>query len=156
MFNFNSIDTIIFTFPEAEQRKYRQSLLICMGLLVSALGLGMILNISDGLNQLVYFALLIALTLAMIYFYWYLRMLKNRIAVSPMGIAQIHPNLRATVLHWNEITSVKESKALQRIDLQDQSGKRHIRVEYQMNNFEILKSYIYARLKRHGHTLPPE
>ncbi len=64
------------------------------------------------------------------------------VAVDDDGIWYIHAGKDQGLIHWQQITKVKERVHLQCLDLLDCDGRKLLRVEYQLTGFEILRALI--------------
>ena len=64
------------------------------------------------------------------------------VAADEDGIWYMHVGKETGLIYWEEIHTVKEKSYMQRLDLLDQNNKELLRVEYQLQGFELLRDIL--------------
>lgn len=69
---------------------------------------------------------------------------RDRIAVNSEGIWYLARNGPPTFMTWTDVGEVKANDTMQRLILTDASGKRAIRIEYQIEKFSALREFVLS------------
>ena len=80
---------------------------------------------------------------------------RDRIAVSSGGIWYLRKNAPSTYMDWSDVAAVKANDTTQRLILADSSGRRTIRVEYQIERFAVLREFILSHKNALARQAPP-
>lgn len=82
----------------------------------------------------------------------WLRMADDYVQVDEQGISYVSPQRSRLYVQWRDIGYVKARDLLQRLELYDALGRVTMRLEYRLENFELLRSLIRRHAKPHPRT----
>jgi hypothetical protein len=69
----------------------------------------------------------------------------NQIAVDESGIWRLPPNGSPLFIAWRDVGVVKSDDSMQRLIVSDQSRARTLWLEYQLDNYPVLRDYVLRR-----------
>lgn len=67
------------------------------------------------------------------------------VSVNSHGIWRSADDPGSSLVRWSEVSKLRERPYLQRLELLDRSGKRLLKLEYQLHSFERLRSVVLER-----------
>lgn len=138
-----------FRFP----KPYKWLHLGSLFLFVSCLGLALVVAYLDDSGKSRPYLLAVLAIVVFGPLIWYglhiLRILEDYVQVDESGIWYVSPHQRRRFVQWRDIVVVRARDVLQRLDLCDATGRVTLRLEYQLENFERLRTIIHERTKPH-------
>ncbi len=81
--------------------------------------------------------------------------MNDQIEIDEKGITYVKSTGERVSVKWAEISDVKARDYMRRLELFDSLGKRVMKLEYQLGNFDQLRNVIYAKLEDSLRTFNP-